>query len=301
VLEKILVPLDGSELADRVLPIVRGLASRSSEVLLLHVMTDEVGATPELVRSGARYLEQKRLALTDSIERVRFDLMSGDPAEAILGFAETYEPSLIALATHGRTGLARIVHGSVTETLLHRSRFPILAVNPFCLASSVAPRELVPRSVLIPLDGTQRSAAILPLVREIARGGEARVTLLHVVEPLAGVPVDLAFSLGGTGALDSPIRASEAAAFLEDHARDLEAAGIRVRTVARIGTPATSICEVAREVGADLVAMATHGRSGISRLFFGSCCEDVLHLARCPVLALKAAPVAPSAALAAGP
>jgi nucleotide-binding universal stress UspA family protein len=286
-LEKVLVPLDGSELADRVLPVIRGLAAGSDvEVTLLHVIPDDPLRAAELVRSAARYLEQKRLALVDRIERVGFDIMTGDPADSIQTFATSYAPSLVALATHGRTGLSRLVHGSVTETLLRRAPFPILAVNPFCLGGLAAPRVLPLRNILVPLDGTKRSAAILPVVRALAGPGTT-VTLLHVVEPVVAVPLDLALSSAGTGVLDRPPLV-DASSFLEPHARELAASGIRVQTRAQLGMPASAICEVASEVGADVVAMATHGRTGLARLFFGSCCEDVLHLSGCPVLAIKA-------------
>jgi nucleotide-binding universal stress UspA family protein len=286
VLSKILVPLDGSELADRVLPLVRGLASRSgAEVMLVHVIADEVLAHQQVV-PAANYLEAKRLALGDASKRTRYDILSGEPGARILSFAETYQPTLIALATHGRTGLSRLLQGSVTEHLLRRSRFPILAVNPFCeVEGEQPPHTQIPQKILVPLDGTVKSATIVPLVRDLALLFGATVTFLHVVEPLSMTPPESV--VWANVPIDTMTQ--EAITLLDEPARALSAAGVKVEVLTRVGVAANEICDVARDVKADLVAMATHSPSGITRLLFGSCCEQVLHVTRVPLLAIKSA------------
>jgi nucleotide-binding universal stress UspA family protein len=151
--------------------------------------------------------------------------------------------------------------------------------------------------VLIPLDGSGLAEAILPFAEHVAGPLDAEVVLLQVVEPLSPI------AGLGTGAIVGPdalfLRQVEAKRYLDAVAVRLRAKGLRVRTILALGTPASEIAATARAERADLIAMTTHGRSGVKRVIFGSVAEEILRKADIPVLAVrKPAPIAATAATA---
>lgn len=176
--------------------------------------------------------------------------------------------SLIALSTHGRSGVARLARGSVAEEVLRNSPVPVLVANPFALKEN---EELPIRTILVPLDGSKRSAEILAMAEEVARLHGAELVLLHVTDlswchyPDVARPHELAMARG----------------FL---ARDLERLNVRARSIVVEGSAPEKIIEAIASEKADLVALATHGRSGLARWYFGSVAEAVLRRAACPLL-----------------
>jgi len=146
--------------------------------------------------------------------------------------------------------------------------------------------------VLILLDGSEVAETILPFAERIAGPLDAEVLLLSVVEPLSAVS-GLA-SAGVVGPDAFFLRQMEAKRYLAEVAARLKAKGLRVRTVLGLGVPAPEIVEVARMEKADLIAMTTHGRSGLGRVVFGSVAEAVLRSAPIPVLMIRM--TAPAAA-----
>lgn len=138
--------------------------------------------------------------------------------------------------------------------------------------------------ILIPLDGSAVAEGILPFAGKIAGPLDSEVILLLVVEPLPQA------ALASGGLVDSDllaIREREAHRYLEEIAEGLAAIGVRVRTLVRQGLAAQAIVTASAEIGADLIAMTTHGRSGLGRLLFGSVAETVLRTAPVPVLLMR--------------
>ncbi|MCI0342503.1 MAG: universal stress protein [Planctomycetales bacterium] len=268
--QKILVPLDGSELADRILEQVRPvLALERTETVLLSVV-------PEIETRAAReHLERMKLGLKAKGISARVLVRWGDPAEGILRCARSLRPSLIAMATHGRSGPARWAMGSVAERVLRGTRQPVLLSNPAAVAG-----EIKFAKVLVPLDGSKLSARILPLVEEIGKFPGSEVVLLHVVAPGPGTVL-------GTPSPVPPRAEEGAVAGLEAARAALEAAGVRARTRLETGAPAERILAAAEEERADLIAMTTHGRSGIGRWVYGSVAEKVLRHGRRPLLLVR--------------
>jgi nucleotide-binding universal stress UspA family protein len=143
--KKILVCLDGSKLAEQVLPYVSQTASRfGSKVELFQAMkvpTVSVPGEPELVpvehdeirseeAEAADYLEHVASSLREKGLEVECVIVHGNPAEAIVAYAQNHEVDLIAIATHGRSGLGRLVFGSVADSVLRQSGLPILLIKP---------------------------------------------------------------------------------------------------------------------------------------------------------------------------
>jgi nucleotide-binding universal stress UspA family protein len=140
------------------------------------------------------------------------------------------------------------------------------------------------RRVIVPLDGSPVAEAILPFILEIAGPLDMDVVLLRVVQP---IPPQVIEGSPHFVVEDVEARLQEAADYLEPLAVDLRAKAIRVRTVVRRGEPSAEIAAAVHEAGADLVAMTTHGRSGLGRLLFGSVAEAVLRHSEVPVFLMR--------------
>ncbi len=279
-LQRILVPLDGSALAESVLTQVRQvLLQKDSDVLLVRVLqhppsseADTMEPMEILRESAADYLKSIENGLASQGARVRSRVVEGFPASAILETAKTEDATLIAMSTHGRTGLSRWVFGSVTEKVLRASPVPVLAVPSFLeQGSGVAPtgaRELRFRRIVLPIAAADRSLEALPPVLELAPLFGAQVFLVNVCE--------------GTACSVEVPQMRKAYDLLHQ-------AGIAVDPLMKQGDPAVQILETCRETDADLIAMTTHGHSGLSRWVLGSVAEKVLRAARVPILVVRTA------------
>lgn len=277
---RILVPLDGSATAETVLPQVRRLLRRApAELILLQVVPhfppDFRTAFPALNGEAERYMRRMAFQFVNDGVPARGFVRMGTAAETILETAERERVSLIAMSSHGRTGLPRWVFGSVAEKVLRASPVPILLVrsfpHPLDGGVSRGHLEATPfRTILVPLDGSEGALGILPGLKAFARPLDAHVVLLHVFEDSPYEPT-----------WGMPLRP------LEQAQGTLVEACIPNRTEYRKGDVATEILKVAQEEGADLIAMATHGRSGPTRWVFGSVTEKVLRAAVTPLLVAR--------------
>ena len=290
--DRIVVPLDGSPQAETVFATLRNLFRRKdAEVVLVQgvlppasVEAQNVAAIQDgLEKEAADYLERQRAHLEGEGLRVSTEVRVGWPADVILRVARESNAGLIAMSTHGRSGLARWVLGSVTEEVLRRSGIPVLAAH----ADRPDGRAREGRSILVPFDGSEESLSVAPLAIEMARLFEARVAVLRVEEGGAGES-DLGFvgfTMTGTSSLQ---RGSDV---LD---RDLVEVGNRFAreglhtTLFRVrGDPVAKINHLARILPAEAIVMATHGRQGVSRLLTGSVAEEVVRRGEVPVLVRK--------------
>ena len=201
----------------------------------------------------------------------------GRPAEEILRAAKANGADLIVMGTHGRTGLHRLLVGSVAEAVLQRSACPVLTLH--------APEDGLPASqsihvVLHPTDLSERAEAALRVAAGMARDHDAELVILYVA-PMAAI-------YGGTFP-GVPIDPEISRLAIEDRLRELGHAcgGVSVQCNVREGDAAEEILRVQKEAQADMIVMGTHGRTGMGRLLMGSVAEAVLRRARCPVLTLK--------------
>lgn len=272
----ILVPLDGSETAtgvlERALPLLR---EPELELELLGVVPAG-GAAAEVEAAQDRLqaaLEGAAARLGAQGRPAKVQVVRGDPAGAILERVEALQPELVIMATHGRSGVERLIRGSVAERVLRHSSAPLLLLNPRALAGG----PLTPRRILVPLDGSALGEEILPLVTRVAKAFGSELVLLRV-EPLSWSDME-------TGLPQLKWDPSQVLASLEPQEKRLRAAGLTVQRRAAYGIEAAEILRAAEEV--DLVAMSSHGRSGPSRWWFGSVAEQVLrHCAR-PLLVYR--------------
>jgi nucleotide-binding universal stress UspA family protein len=268
-LNRILVPLDGSTHAEAILSQLRRiLPPHESEVILVQATSHAPWASDDDIE---KYMRRAAFLLTNDGYPTNFLIRRGSPAEAILETAANVGASLIALTTHGRTGAARWVLGSVAERVLQASRLPVLVARSFPTDVCRGLLESRPiRNFLVPLDGSRQSLGALAPVLNLARPVDAHVTLLHVSEPS---PYD--------GRWETPDET------LQEADRRLREACIPARVEHRKGEPAEVILSTAEKEQIDLIAMTTHGRSGPSRWIFGSVAARVLRAASIPLLVVR--------------
>lgn len=291
-IERIVVPLDGSLTAEAVLPQVRRILHlHDSEIVLVRGVSlapaeDSLLAADTASLAAREYVNGVRERLDREGVRVRTDVRIGSPVGVILDVVEDRAATMIAMATHGATGLKRLLLGSVAEGVLRKSPVPVLAVRPFWTDEKdptwTAERRPL-KTLLVPVDGSDLAEMVVPAALEFARLFDSRVVLLRVLEPRRA------------GASER----EEAASHLEGVARSFTRKGIDTSWAVETGHPAEEIVRSAREHGADLIAMTTHGRSGLRRMVTGSVTEQVLRQAPTPLLVIRAvAPARPRRRLA---
>lgn len=345
--QKILVPLDGSALAADVLPHVQEIVRcAGAQVVLLrvtppprHIHDDAdvveprwTGAAPRTLNSlswdlmadpiqrdewiehevevAQHYLDSVEAQLTKAGMRVRTLVRPGAAAEAILGAADAEGIDLIAMSTHGWTGLDRFLLGSVADRVAHYAKVPLLLVRAEDHGEAHLEKPgLSYKRILVPLDGSPLADEVLPQARELARCANAEVLLLQVVPELTDWPTaEAAFIFSGGMAReghyaseqrepDATLRSRKAEYLRETAQTNLDAAaaqlklaGLKVETLIQDGHPAEVILEVAQSCHADVIAMTTHGRSGLRRFLMGSVASRVLEYASVPLLLVRHQP-----------
>ncbi|MBI2910772.1 MAG: universal stress protein [Chloroflexi bacterium] len=259
----ILVPLDGSPLGERALPYATGMArATAGRVILVRVVgAGPQGYSPAFEREATDYLRSLRdqVAVDGSkVETYCYRATDGSPDEAISEAVSQRYADVIAMSTHGRSGLGRWLYGSVAEGVLRESVVPVLLVGAACERLWPGDR---PRRILVPLDGS-------PLAEEGLALGEEASALLGSELFLLRVDEDRDAARGYLEVLASGLR-------LEKRA---------VEVLVETGRPATTIATVAREQEIDLIAMTTRGRGGLAGLLLGSVAAGTLQQATTPLL-----------------
>ncbi len=312
----ILVPLDGSELAAQVLPAVRTLAATlSAKIHLIHIVSDEekqtfldqyvplLWSTPNvpvdtltkdeqicavLQRHADTYLQATAQALHAEGFDVTTEICFGSPAAHIVEAAGAHHAILIAMATHGYSGLRRWSVGSVTDKVVHATTAPVFVLRG--QDAALAPDAFTIRRILVPLDGSNFARQAITVATRLAACAQARLHLLRAVLPADNIYPILARSYLPEGQLQEFLNEmrQEAAADLEDVADELRQSGLLVTTQVAIGHPAEVIVEEARHHQSDAIVMATHGYSGIQRWALGSVADKVLHATTTPLLLVRA-------------
>ena len=302
--KRMLVPLDGSELAEVVFTYAKELAGRLDvDVILLHVYEPGestlapmhqayVEHTAEVIRREAAEVQRRTGAPAGKAIAAKGILAVGYPAEEILHYAEKNDIDLILMATHGRSGIRRWVMGSVADKVLRASKVPVWLVR------AGVPQEIVydqwpRRTILVPLDGSRLARAVLPHVETLAkqRGTElVDVVLLRVYE-LPDIPSHRSpdMSLSWERYLEKEIsrRRSVSEQYLARIGRSLTSLDINVRSEVLMGKPAEEIIKYANKDPFNLIVMATHGYSGVSRWAYGSVAEKVLQGVTSPILLVR--------------
>jgi nucleotide-binding universal stress UspA family protein len=283
----ILVPVDGSPFSERALPYARMIATLGgAKVLLFRVIppaegdsqhADEAGRA-QLVREARSYLDELAARLPDlSVETA---VAEGDAADVIVEEIGKKSVDLIIMTTHGRSGLGRWVYGSVADEIMRRATVPALLVPADCQFRW--PSDRAPR-ILVPLDGSDLSEEVLGPVCDLASVLGAELRLIRVVEPHPAAFSDPSMYM----MLDPTPELEASRSYLDAVANELRAAGRDVAVQEVFGFAVTTITDEAREQNADLIAMSTHGSSGLTRLIMGSVATGVVQRATVPILIIR--------------
>jgi nucleotide-binding universal stress UspA family protein len=310
----ILVPLDGSPFGEQALPLALALARRAGAELrvvqaavpLAAMFAEprpglESTADPALRRHSQAYLDgvvRRLQGLAGGQAEVTSALVEGSVAEALHGHALAAGADLVVMTTHGRGPLARAWLGSVADVLIRRLRVPVLLVRPHEGAPD-APAPPAVRHVLVPLDGSPLAEQVLEPALALGCLTDARYTLLRVIPPVIMAPYDPTYPpLSGLEGLLQQMQGmhtqdrQDAEAYLARVAEDLRIRGLRVSVQVMVHeVPAVAILEAARGHADGVVALATHGRTGLPRLFLGSVADKVVRGSADPVLVYRPSPV----------
>ncbi|HZS92289.1 MAG TPA: universal stress protein [Chloroflexota bacterium] len=274
--QRIMVPLDGSELAERALPLAGQMAKamgatiylvRAVEAPAMWLAAPAAVYVPPTVyddllknetEEAVSYLNRVREQLESSGLHVRADQCEGNPAVALLDYESAVNADLVVMCSHGRSGLSRFALGSVADRLVRHGTVPVLLVRPFGEPASL-------EHAVVPLDGSTRSEEVLKVVDHLARYVVREVTLLRVIA--------------------APKDGPEAERYLQEAAQHLTQEHLACWRRVEQGDPADVILSTADHQR--LVIMATHGRSGLTRWALGSVADRVVRGGAAAVLLVR--------------
>jgi nucleotide-binding universal stress UspA family protein len=298
-MDRILVPLDGSEFAETALPAAGALARRFGGSLHLASVVSDLPPVPlaagdgelitrwfeeEEARAG-EYLEGIRSRLSESGVGSEAHVRSGPVARTVDALATEKEVGLVVLTTHGRGSWQRAWLGSVADALIRRSGTPLLLLREEDAAAKW--EGGIPRKVVVPLDGSQEAEVALQAVRPLLAPGTSQVDLVMVIHepfPLATTYLPHAVSEGTL--LEA--RKERAREYLGRLEQELAADGIAAAGHVVVASDAgKGILNHLEDAGADLVSIGTRGRGGAARLVLGSVADKVIRGAKAPILVAR--------------
>lgn len=296
--ERILVTLDGTKLAEQALVPAVSIARRTRAHLYLASVRRVLPVTlsgkpiPPEDDAQAEYLGQMAKRIRDAgVSPVSADVFTaGDVAGGIEAHRKKVQASLTVMSTHGRGPVRRAWMGSVADRFARTSAAPVLLVRPDEQEPAVLDlsRDTLVDHVLVTLDGSEESKAALRPALELARLFGASCTLARIVQSLADL--ESSWVLNPFEPMGEQLGEARRAAEeeLEAVCARFRAEGFAVDYTARVGEHvAEGILDLAAEKRTDLIAIATHGRGGVTRLALGSVADKVVRAAECPVLLVR--------------
>lgn len=296
--DRVLLPLDGSPLAEAALPVAIRLAQAfGSQLLLLHIIErkapatvhgephlTEVAAAESYLRGVLERLREQRVEAESHVHSVPL----GDVARSIADHAEEERVDLVVLCTHGRAGWRDLVAGSIAQQALQRGSVPLLLVRAATPGQEAAPFE--PADILVPLDASEPAEAAVPVAAGLAKALRARLHLVTVVATpgtLTGkrTPATTLLPSATRALLD--VEQDDTAAYLEGLAQRLRAEGISVSTEVRRGDTTAQLSADDLEHQFGLIVVTTHGRAGLPARLSGSIVARFVGKTNAPVLLIR--------------
>lgn len=300
--DPILIPLDGSLLAECVLPHASAIARAfNSRVMLLRALDRNQAAEKaqlfdllnwQINKTGAKmYLEKTSARLQKSGLRVEVTVLEGLVAESITDFAQSQGMKLIILSSHGRSGLSQWGLSSVTQKIIFSAPTSVLIIRAHQPTASDLDERLYTQ-IMVPLDGSRRAENVLPMVTALARFHQSRIHLVHIVRapemarqmPLAREDVDLSNRIIARNR-------EEAIRYLDQVRLHSPLEGIDVETHLLTGDNAASaLHEFADQEHIDLVVLSAHGYSGNNRWPYGSMVNNFILYSKVPLIIVQDLP-----------
>jgi nucleotide-binding universal stress UspA family protein len=296
----ILVPLDGSPLAEQALPYAQALLAPGAELTLLEVVEEPEsihGMSGRLLvpiedlqrmleRQAHADLEKAKSTLGSESLPVQLEVTRGDPAEEILRVAGERQVELIAMTTHGRGALGRWVFGSVADRVARTSPVPVLLVRP----SEDEPQSVAIRRLVVPLDGSALAEEALPTAQALATRLGVPIHLITVIDVMRIIPVEVAPVVAFNAAVYEDTLSQldgGARTLLADVSGRLEREGLHTSSEVAQGSPFSTIADAVHD--GDLIVMTSHGRSGVRRWLLGSVAEKLVRETPVPVILVPVA------------
>ena len=276
--KKVVVPLDGSPLAEVALPYAEELAGKiDSAIILLTVLASD---EKEEYSSQYQYLSKMEDCTRRQVEKyinnkepsclsVGTATRTGNPAEGILDYVNNGALNLIVMATHGHSGIGRWAVGSVADKVVRGTpRQPLMLIRAKGAHPDVRAKRIF-KKALVPLDGSPESEAVIPFVSELALGLRMEITLIRIIPKTNHV-----------------LATTEE--YLDNWSKEFEKNRLTARYEIRVGSPADRIIDLADELASDLVAMSTRGQTAVNIWPLGSVAQKVLLGGNTPLLLIKA-------------
>jgi nucleotide-binding universal stress UspA family protein len=293
--DRIMVPLDGSELAEVTLWYATRLAGRLHAALtLLYVSPQDELTSPHMHECYLRDVvarikaEAGKVAAEAGVGMISIDykMLKGDPAEEIVDYADRANIDLIILSTQGKSGVKRWPLGNVANKVVSATRKQVLLIRAKGVRSDVYQDSLV--KVLVPVDGSRESESILKYLAYMATELGLELTLFHMWAHEIH-----SYASGDTLKIDEAEK-KQASNYIARLGARLKGKGLSVSTIfsdVYQGDEAQEIIKLAEEGKFSMVAMATHGRSGVGRWIFGSNANKVLNEGSTPLLLVRPAKI----------
>ena len=294
--KKILVPLNGSDLAEKALPYAKIIATQKKGQLVLFAVSLTI-FNERRDRLFESYLEVSAKDINAQGIKTSTATAYGDVAEEIVKYAGDNKIDLIVMATHGYTKARKWMFGSITQKVLYGSEIPVLLIKSRTPAASLEFNR-----ILVPVDGSPFSESTFPHVDELARKTDREVLLLHVCEPpvvpsYGSRPINPTWKKYRDDMWDEMEK--QATNYVKKTADEMVQNGLNVRSrvvKALTGEVPKIIMQISREEDIDLIAIATHGRGGVRRLVYGNVANKIVEESSQPMLLIRPAtsvPVSP--------
>jgi nucleotide-binding universal stress UspA family protein len=294
--KRLLVPLDGSHLAESALPAAAYLAIKmTAPVILIHVIEKNA---PEKVH-GERHLtspEQAFAYLAEIADRffppevkVESHIHTSEVSnvsQSIVQHIDEFSPDLIVMCTHGESGLLDILYGSIAQQVIGIGKTPVLLIQP---AESGSWPQFAINKIIIPVDGQPEHEQGLPIAADLAKFLSASLHLLMVVPTISTLKAERAATgrfLPASMRFMLDLAEENAEIYLAAHAKKLEPIGISVTSEVSRGDPASAIARTSEATRADLIVLTTHGKSGQDAFWASSVAPKVSALTNIPILLL---------------
>ena len=290
----ILVPLDGSRLAETAIPVAVSLAQAlSAPVTLLHIIEqdapEEIHQDHHITQAdeASRYLDrvaERDFPTTVKVERHVHSAAVKDVPGSIVEHAMTeFQPDLIVMCTHGKSAVRELLYGSIAQQVVAQGSTPLLLVKPDGGASLGFKLD----KILVPLDTGPVHDASLPMTEELARAYHSEIHLVTVVPTFSTVTGQAAAAsslLPATASALLEINVENAANDLQEHLDELKKGNLKVTAEVVRGDPATEIVNLSQKLKVDLIVLTTHQKAGTAAFWARSVAPNVVRRAQTPVL-----------------
>jgi len=282
VYEKLIVPLDGSNKAESILSFVEELALKfNSEITILGVPREHAPSVPP---SLDKYIDNVNTQFNNKGLHAKYLLLRGNPGEEIIKYANANNDGLLAMANYGGSGSSHWLLGDLTGKLLLRTVTPLLLAPE--KSNEPGKEHSKFKKILIPLDNSTEGEAALPFAIELAKKTNARINLLHVIPSIEKTYGMMKYAVNFEKQLFETLK-KEGEDYFQGIIEKLAGDKLDIKYHFIVGTPAESILSYAEESFTDLIAIATHGRTGIKRFVLGSVARQVVLSSDIPVLLVR--------------